>query len=136
MNTRDDDKPASIGSVHAEVLGFARKLLGSQAVATLLLMGLAVLGYRALAADSRDAGSEAIKPVQSQVSALQAASEKRQLENAATHAELRANAEEMSKRMAAVERLSLETNLNVRLMLEARGLKPITLSAPPDGGVP
>ena len=132
----DNDKPATVGSVHGEVLSFARKLLGSQALATLMLMGLAVFGYRAFAKDALDGGREAIKPVEARVQAIEAQREKQSLENAAVHAELRQKAEETNKRMEAVERLALETNLNVRLLLEARGVKPITLSAPPDGGVP
>lgn len=51
-------------------------------------------------------------------------------------AKVEADVEQVKKQVANVERLGLETNLNVRLMLESRGIKPIDVPKldPKDGG--
>lgn len=54
--------------------------------------------------------------------------------NADVHRAQQAEAEDLRRRMAAVERVALETNLNVRLLLEDRRITPVTLEQPTDGG--
>lgn len=49
------------------------------------------------------------------------------------HRRQQLEAEDLRKRMANVERVALETNLNVRLLLEDRRILPVTLE-PLDGG--
>lgn len=53
--------------------------------------------------------------------------------NEEIHRRQAVEAEELRRRMANVERVALETNLNVRLLLEDRRILPITLE-PTDGG--
>lgn len=121
-----DDTSATKGSVHDELLAFARRVLGSQALATLLLMAAAVGGYRALADDSRkearDAGLAAVAPVAHDLERI-----KQQV------AELGRDQAESRRRIERTETLSVETAANVRLLLLDRGIKPVTLDAK-DGG--
>lgn len=53
--------------------------------------------------------------------------------NETIHRQQALEAEELRRRMANVERVALETNLNVRLLLEDRRIAPVTLE-PTDGG--
>ena len=72
------DAPATASTVHGEVLRFARSVLGGQALATLLLMGLAVGGYRALAQEARDGGAAAVTPVATELERVKAAAARAQ----------------------------------------------------------
>lgn len=132
----DNDKPATMGSVHGEVLAFARRLLGSQVLATLLLMGLAVVGYRALAAEAHDAGASATRDVAADVARMKSEADARAHADAELHAAQAREAEEQRRRTERVERVTLETALNVRLLLQERGIRPVTLEAVVDGGAP
>lgn len=109
-------------TVHGEVLAFARRVLGGQALATLLLMGLAIGGYRALAQESRDGGAAAVAPVAAELERVKV-----------TQGEQQKDVAELKRRVERVETLTIETNANVRLLLENRGIKPVELS-PKDGG--
>lgn len=108
--------------MHGEVLAFAGKLLGSQALATLLLMGFAVVGYRALAAESHDAGVAAAAPVVAEVERLKA-----------TVAEQAKDVGELKRRVERTESVSVDTNANVRIIMARMGLQPVT-PEPKDGG--
>lgn len=108
--------------MHAEILSFARKLLGSQALATLLLMGLAVFGYRALAADSRDGGLQAVAPVAAELERVKTGL-----------GETVRDVAELRRRMERTETLTIETNANMRLLMLRFGVQPVTLEAK-DGG--
>lgn len=116
------DAPATASTVHGEVLRFARSVLGGQALATLLLMGLAVGGYRALAQEARDGGAAAVTPVATELERVKAATQEQAKDIA-----------ELKRRIERTEVVSVETNANVRLLLQDRGIKPVTtLTA--DGG--
>ena len=117
------DAPATASTVHGEVLGFARRVLGGQALATLLLMGLAVGGYRALAQEARDGGAAAVAPVATEVERLKAVS-----------AEQAKDLAELKRRIERTEVVSVETNANVRLLLQDRGIQPVTTLESKDGG--
>lgn len=54
----------------------------------------------------------------------------------ARQTKVEADVEQVKRQVANVERLGLETNLNVRLMLESRGIRPIDVPKvePKDGG--
>lgn len=117
-----DAPEAPATTVHAEVLSFARKVLGSQAVATLLLMALGIAGYRALAAESHDGGLAAVAPVAAELERTKV-----------DVVEMKRDAAELKRRVERMETLTIETNANVRLLLENRGIRPVTLE-PKDGG--
>ena len=109
-------------TVHGEVLAFARRVLGGQALATLLLMGLAIGGYRALAQESRDGGAAAVAPVAAELERVKA-----------DVAEQKKDVAEMKRQLEQVRLVGIETGVNVRLLLENRGIKPVELG-PKDGG--
>lgn len=109
-------------TVHAEVLSFARKVLGSQAVATLLLMSLGIAGYRALAAESHDGGVAAVAPVAAELERV-----KSQVN------EMLRDAGETRRRLERTELISIETNANMRLLMQRFGVQPVQLD-PRDGG--
>lgn len=109
-------------TVHGEVLGFARRVLGSQALATLLLMGLAVWGYKALAAESHDAGIAAAAPVLVRVERVEA-----------QVVELGRDQAEARRRIERTETLSVETAANLRLLLLRFGVQPVAFEQR-DGG--
>lgn len=118
----EKDAPATNSTVHGEVLRFARSVLGGQALATLLLMALAAGGYRALAQEARDGGAAAVQPVATELERVKAAT-----------AEQEKDIAELKRRIERTEVVSVETNANVRLLLQAQGIKPVTtLTA--DGG--
>lgn len=117
------DAPATTSTVHGEVLGFARRILGGQALATLLLMGLAVGGYRALAQEARDGGVAAVLPVAAELERVKSAT-----------AEQAHDIAELKRRIERTEVVSVETNANVRLLLQDRGIRPVSTLEPRDGG--
>ena len=114
---------ATTKGVHHEVMAFAKAVLGSQALATLLLMGLAVVGYRALAAESHDAGVQAVAPIRDEVERLKA-----QL------AEQAKDGAESKRRIERVEAVSVDTNANVKIIMARMGLQPVTPEPAKDGG--
>ena len=124
MSDLAKDTPATASTVHGELLGFAKRVLGGQALATLLLMGLAIGGYRALAQESRDGGAAAVAPVAAELERVKAQA-----------AEQARDIAELKRRVERTEVVSVETNANVRLLLQDRGIKPVTaLELPKDGG--
>lgn len=117
------DKPATASTVHGEVLAFGRRILGGQALATLLLMGLAIGGYRALAQEARDGGASAVAPVATELERVKAAAQEQAKDIA-----------ELKRRIERTEVVSVETNANVRLLLQDRGIRPVTTLETRDGG--
>lgn len=117
-----DSVSVKASTVHGEVLAFAKRVLGGQALATLLLMGLAIGGYRALAQESKDGGAAVVAPVAAELERvkLDVAEQKKDLA-------------EVKRQVERNTLLTIETNANVRLLLENRGIKPVEL-APKDGG--
>ena len=75
-----------------------------------------------------------VAPVRAELAQEVAKREAAEAANADLHRAQQAEAEDLRRRMANVERVSLETNLNVRLLLEERRLTPVTLEPPKDGG--
>lgn len=92
--------------------GVLRPRAGS-IIAALIVGGVGATGTYAFAQQRLDAGLEPIR---------------------AELAEVKKEAQEAKKQSANAERIALETNLNVRLLVEAAKLKPITIEAPKDGG--
>jgi len=75
-----------------------------------------------------------VAPVRAELATETAKREAAEKANAELHRQQQAEAEDLRRRMANVERVSLETNLNVRLLLEERRLTPVTLEPTKDGG--
>lgn len=122
----DDPKTTVFG----EVLGFGKKLLGSQALSTLLLMGLAVGGYRALAAEARDGGAAAAAPVAAELNLVKADLERTK----AAQLEQGKDSAEVKRRLERVELLGTITDANMRLVMQRLGVQPVTPLEPKDGG--
>ncbi len=72
---------------------------------------------------AQDAGVKAVAPV-----------EARQTVSEAAIAQLQKDSAEQGRKVANVERVVMTLDLNMRLMLESRGIKPIDVPNDPDGG--
>lgn len=111
-----DDAPA----IQGEVLNLGRRLLGSQALQVLLFGVVCILAYRAIAQDAGAHTEEKLAPVVARVAQLEQQSTAQAAATAAVQRDL-----------TDVRTQGQETALNVRLLLQAQGLKPIVLVAPP-----
>lgn len=141
MSPRADahpDKPATNSTVHAEVLTFSRRVLGANALGWLLTVGIVVLvtlyAYRSLAADARDGGAHEaaaqLAPLKSDLAELK----RQQIANDRIHAIQAADSGQLRRDVSDVQRVTLETSINLKLFMESRGLKPVELSAGKDAG--
>lgn len=72
---------------------------------------------------AQDAGVKAVAPVEARQAVTEAAVVQLQRESA-----------ESARKVANVERVVMTLDLNMRLMLESRGIKPIDIPSSPDGG--
>ena len=122
--------PPSLPTVLWQLAGLIFKreaLLMAASIVVLLALG----GAGVVWAQSRLDGG--VAPVRAELAAETAKREAAELANADVHRAQQAEAEDLRRRMAAVERVALETNLNVRLLLEDRRITPVTLEQT-DGG--
>lgn len=126
-----DEKPLSL---HEEVMGLWRRLLGAGAFQVLIFaaacVGVALYAQRAMAEDAHRYIDAGVTPI-----AVQLATHQRE-EQAKQEAQDREMVS-VTRRIEAVERVTLETSLNVRLLVEASKLTPIRLGVGgTDGGTP
>jgi hypothetical protein len=124
-----DEKPLGL---HEEVMGLWRRILGAGAFQVLafgLLCGLAVLyATKALADETHHQVDAGLAPLSTRLDTHE--------REEAAHQELQdRELQAVTRRIESVERVSLETALNVRLLVEAAHLNPITLRGT-DGGAP
>ena len=129
-----DEKPEKPLSVHEELLVFWRRILGAGAFQVLvfgIVCAMAVLyATRALAEEAQHKVDAGVAPL-SQAFAVHEREEA--VKQEAQDREVQA----ITRRIEAVERVTLETSLNVRLLVEASKLTPIRLGVGgTDGGVP
>lgn len=81
-----------------------------------------------------DAGAESAKAISEELQRVKAAQVKSDVDNAEIHRVQSAQISSQGEFLRNVERISLENSLNLKLLLLNRGIQPITLDAPPDGG--
>ena len=122
FRSSDSNAGSKATTVHGEVLAFARRVLGGQALATLLLMGLAIGGYRALAQEARDGGSASVAPVAAELGRVKSDLDEQKKDTA-----------ELKREVERTRMLTVETNANVRLIMLRLGVQPVSTD-PKDGG--
>lgn len=117
-------------TVVGELLDFAKKVLGAQALGTIIIAGFAVFGYRALAAEARDGGAVAAQEVAREVALLKTEVER----SKAVQLEQARDAAEAKRRLERVEVLGIVTDANMRLVMQRLGVQPVTIDPSKDGG--
>lgn len=105
-----------------KTLGDARIIIGLVAV-TLAAAATTAGGGWAAYAQVRSAQVEDNKPLVARVETVEA-----------KQASADASVVEQNRKIANIERTVMTLDLNMRLMLESRGIKPIDVPADPDGG--
>lgn len=83
---------------------------------------------------ARDAGAAVVVPVTLEVHAAKEAQDKHVLESAEVHRMQQAQIVAQGEQLKNVERVTFETNLNLRLLMERSGVKPINVVESTDGG--
>lgn len=84
-----------------------------------------------------DAGAEQAKSIGDELQRVKAAQVKAELDNAELHRAQQQKAEDQAKQLENLRVVTFETNLNVRLLVESMGRKPISVIPPTeikDGG--
>lgn len=127
----DPNAPVTNGSLHSELLAFLKKNVGANAVGLGILIcfvvGLTLYARSALAQTAREAGVQAVKPVADELENLKTSTRAHRLEAEAKMLETARDMAEVKRRVENVERVTLETNANLKLLVESRGLKPVSL---------
>jgi hypothetical protein len=114
------------------MIGF--NLMGSL-IFTAMVVWLIMSGRDALAQTAHDAGvAEAIKVSEQQkITAADLAAHK--AESAAKYQQLQAQQAAMAQQMLEMKLVNIETSMNVKMLVESKGLRPINLSdSRTDGG--
>lgn len=134
----DPNAPTTNGSLHSELLAFIKKVYGANAVGIGILIcfvvSVTLYARSAVAQTSRDAGVDAaqaaVKPLALEVEALKEKVTSHQIDAEAKMRDTARDMAEVKHRVENVERVTMETNANLKLLVESRGLKPISI----DGG--
>lgn len=103
-------------------LGDARIIIGLVVTTLAVLTAVAGGGWKAYA-QVREAQAEDNKPLVARVGVVEA-----------KQAAIDASVQEQNRKIANIERVVMTIDLNQRLMLESRGIKPIDVPPSADGG--